>query len=430
MRRLCSLRMANKIGGVICIAIVLLAVVGYFGYVYMGEASSGKIDSALAGKVVLGVTLTAIAILIAVGLVLARLIIQPLSAILKSIVTDQEGNIVLKKVSNTSRDEFGHLALALNTLVSQIDGFVSQVTSSVENVATEAEKLMSNIEQTNQGANQVAFSVAEVAFGAERQSDTVNKTVVAVNQMSDSVNQVTENIGVVRGLADETVSVTQNGQAAINTAVNQMNSIDQSTEMVADAVGKLTESSKHIGEIVETIAGISNQTNLLALNAAIEAARAGTHGRGFAVVADEVRKLAEQVQEATKRISMIINENQVNIENANIALNASASNTKTGIQVVVDAGKVFDEILKLTDKVSVQARTAAEAALQAQDGTRQIVSSIDEIAKIGEDAVGQTQTVYAAIQEQAIPMEQIASTGKNLLALTQNLQSAVSKFKI
>jgi len=429
MRWVCSLRMANKIGGVICIAIVLLAVAGYLGYAYMGEASSGQIESALAGNIVLGVTLTAIVLLIIVGLVMARLVIHPLGAVLKGIVADQDGNIILKKISYTSQDEFGHLTLALNTLADQIDGFISQVSSSVENVATEAEQLMSNIEQTNEGANQVAFSVAEVAFGAERQSETVNQTVVAVNCMSGSVNQVTENIGVVRGLADETVSVTQNGQAAINTAVNQMNSIDKSTEMVADAVGKLTESSKHIGQIVETIAGISNQTNLLALNAAIEAARAGAHGRGFAVVADEVRKLAEQVQEATKRISTIINENQANIENANIALNESASNTKTGIQVVVDAGKVFDEILTLADKVSVQARTAAEAALQAQDGTKQIVSSIDEIAKIGEEAVGQTQTVYAAIQEQSVPMEQIASTSQSLLALTQNLQSAVNKFK-
>ena len=77
-------------------------------------------------------------------------------------------------------------------------------------------------------------------------------------------------------------------------------SMEDEFNTALDLVHGLSERSKEIGDVMNTITDIAKRTNLLALNASIEAARAGEAGVGFAVVADEVKKLATTTAQTTK----------------------------------------------------------------------------------------------------------------------------------
>jgi methyl-accepting chemotaxis protein len=99
--------------------------------------------------------------------------------------------------------------------------------------------------------------------------------------MSKGIHQVAENATVVSVSAERTARAANDGEHAVEKAVNQMAIIEQKTNATANTISELEEKSKQIGQIVEAISSISGQTNLLALNAVIEAAR------GLAVVADK-----------------------------------------------------------------------------------------------------------------------------------------------
>lgn len=333
-----------------------------------------------------------------------------------------------QKLSRT--DEIGQLADALAKMRSSMQILLKKITESAEQVAASSEELTASAEQSAQATTQVAATISEVAEGTEKQAKAVDDTSAIVEQMSAGIQQVAANANEVSSVTDKTTSAANEGGKAVDAAISQMVSIEQSVSSSAEVVTKLGERSKEIGQIVVTISGIAGQTNLLALNAAIEAARAGEQGRGFAVVAEEVRKLAEQSQEAAKQIANLISEIQSETDNAVVAMNEGAREVKVGADVVNNAGKAFKEIVSLISEVSTQIREISAAIQQMASGSQQIVAAVRDIDRISKDAAGQTQTVSAATEEQSASMEEIAAASQALAKMAEDLQSAVRKFRV
>ena len=118
----------------------------------------------------------------------------------------------------------------------------------------------------------------------------------------------------------------------------QMNSIHNSVAKSDETIRSLSNRIKEIGSIVDVIKEIADQTNLLALNAAIEAARAGEHGKGFAVVAQEVQLLAENSQQSTEQINVLIKEIQQDTANSVSLMNHPKVDVQQGLQLTDACG--------------------------------------------------------------------------------------------
>lgn len=335
-----------------------------------------------------------------------------------------------QKSNFTSKDEIGLMAKAFDVMVDNLRTLISLAQENAEKVAAASEQLTATAEQSAQTVSQVVGAISDVAQGAERQLEAVNETSSVVEQMSAGIQQAAASSNQVAEHSAKAAAKAKEGNASVEKAVNQMTYIEQTVNNSARVVARLGERSKEIGQIVDTISGIAGQTNLLALNAAIEAARAGEQGKGFAVVAEEVRKLAEQSQEAAKQIGTLISEIQGDTDKVVVVMDEGTHEVKIGTEVVAAAGKVFEEITMLVMQVSEQVKEASAVMQQIAGGSQQIVVAVKEIDGHSKTAVGQARKVSAATEEQSASMEEVASSSQSLAKLAQDLQTAVSQFRV
>lgn len=365
------------------------------------------------------------------SLVLRRTITKPVVALVQELNDMAAGDLSSKQNKSLDRtDEFGDIYAALQKSQQRVRNLVQIVQSQAEQLSAASEELNASADQAAQAANQVAVSITEVAEGAERQVKALDSTNDIVGKISGGIQNIAENANDAAEKSNKTAAVAKDGEKSIDAAVQQMTSIDKTVSKSAQVVAKLGDRSKEIGQIVGTISGIAGQTNLLALNAAIEAARAGEQGRGFAVVAEEVRKLAEQSQEAAKQIANLINEIQVDTEQAVEAMSLGTHEVKVGGEVIATAGKIFTGIVELVEQVSGQVRDISTAIQGMASGSQQIVAAVNDVDMLSKAASGEAQNVSAATEETSASMEEIASSSQSLTRMAQELQEAVGKFKV
>ena len=380
--------------------------------------------------VMLGLSIFCLLLAVGVAAVISKRFVAPILTLRDAAEHIAAGDLRRQEVAVQSQDELGQLAGSFADMSGKLRDLVVQVQRESQQVAAASEELTASAEQAAHAVQQVAGSVTEVAGGADRQLTVAREATTEVDVLAKELAGASQRAGEVRKSVEKTSQAAESGGEAIGKAIRQMQALDTTVTHSAQVVAKLGERSQEIGQIVDTISGIAGQTNLLALNAAIEAARAGEQGRGFAVVADEVRKLAEQSQEAAGRIASLIGEIQGETGRAVEAMNKGTAEVKEGTVVAGQAGAAFEEIVGLIRKANEEVAAITAAIEQTVSGSGRIVHAVDDMQRVSRDTAEQTQTVAAATEEQAASMEEIASSSRSLAHLAEELQVAVSRFKV
>ncbi|WP_110954537.1 methyl-accepting chemotaxis protein [Anaerosinus massiliensis] len=340
------------------------------------------------------------------------------------------GDLSKIEVNISTNDEIGRLGKSFEQMTQNLQNLIRKILVATEQLASSSEELTASSEQSAQAANHIATSITEVAEGANQQLSTTNDTTSVIEQMSISIQQIADYASQAAAQSTQATEKATDGDHAVEKVITQMDQIKTTVEKSAQVVTKLGERSKEIGQIIDAISNIAGQTNLLALNAAIEAARAGEQGRGFAVVAEEVRKLAEQSQEAAQKIAALIGEIQEDTDKAVVAMDDGTREVKNGADVVNLAGIAFKEISNLVTNISEQVQDISSGMQQVAANSQQIVHSVKKIDTFGKKSASESENVSAAAEEQLASMEEIASSSQALSKLAQDLQNAVTGFRL
>lgn len=181
-------------------------------------------------------------------------------------------------------------------------------------------------------------------FDAEGKLYKVMKFAHEVTQRVKEQQAESEAASLAFDISTRTNQTAQTGAYVVQKTIYTVQGIADETNAAAETIAAVSQQSKQITHIVQTVKDIAEQTNLLALNATIEAARAGEQGRGFAVVADEVRKLAERTAESTIEIEKVVNKNNQLTQSAVSNMHNSREKVQQGITLANEAEKVIHEI--------------------------------------------------------------------------------------
>ncbi|MFZ6800405.1 methyl-accepting chemotaxis protein [Undibacterium sp. Di24W] len=269
---------------------------------------------------------------------------------------------------------------------------MGQLLTGLENMR---QNLVQTVTTVRQGSSSIAVSSGEIATGnmdlsarTENQAASLEETASSMEELTSTVQQNADNARQANTLALKASGVATKGGQVVGDVVHTMNSIKDSSKKIVDIIG--------------VIDGIAFQTNILALNAAVEAARAGEQGRGFAVVASEVRSLAQRSASAAKEIKELIND--------------SVNKVDTGSRLVDDAGQTMDEIVVSIKGVADIMAEITAASVEQSDGIAQVniaISKMDE-----------------AVQQNAALVEEAAAAAGSMQDQANNLNQAVSIFKL
>ena len=355
------------------------------------------------------------------GVSISKGISKPLVALENRLITFAQGNLHDPFPEVNSKDEVASIVATSTEMAETLNAVITDVGVLMEGMANgdytiqseHSDKYVGDFEQLltamrgmrdamvhtiqmiGEASSQVSAGSMNLAESSQSMAEGATEQAGAVQQLQATITDITSNIEQSADQAQ--IAYDQAKQYAAEAE-------DSSAEMKAmvDAMARIDETSKKIGNIISEIEDIASQTNLLSLNASIEAARAGEAGRGFAVVADQIRQLAEQTTKSAVDTRDLIEGALQEIAEGNAAADHAAEsigNVVNGIQQIAESSKHISDV----------AKTQANAMDQAEQG----VNQISEVVQSNSASAEETSATSQELSAQATSLDELV--GKFIL---------------
>ncbi len=287
-----------------------------------------------------------------------------------------------------SENNFGVHSKARESYIGDFKGILEAVRKIKYSLTDTINHIKESSEQVGLGSTQLADGAQSLAEGATDQAASVQELLATVNDVAEQVQRNTEHAVTMN---KKTMEIGEQANA----------SSAYITEMTK-AMGKISEASMQISNIIQTIEEIADQTNLLSLNASIEAARAGEAGRGFAVVAGEIGHLANQCTDA--------------VEDTRKLIQAALSEVESGNRIADEMAGVLQGVIDGMDEIVKAVEAVAENSNEQNVSMQQVNDAIEIISEV--------------VQTNSAAAEQTSATSQELSAQATELNDMIDKFRL
>jgi len=330
-----------------------------------------------------------------------KAMLVPLAVVNKALSRIAQGDFS-HRITEKNNDEFG-------TLISNINKLSNELTILLNGISKNAHLLDDSAVSTNQQSQSITSATND-------QIDRVDKAKALAEQMYTSSSLVSDEASLTAEHVSQASKYSHEIRDIADANNLRIKSLSTGLSESVDVMTRLSEHSKSIGGILDTIGSIADQTNLLALNAAIEAARAGEHGRGFAVVADEVRSLASRTQDSTTEIQTMINALQNDTDTAEGVISQGQTQASECVSQSQELSKAIEQIEQALQTIDEMSKSITGSAQEQLTFSQNIESTMSEAS--------------IAANTNATEANDMSLRSNELNELAQSLTSSVARFKL
>lgn len=328
------------------------------------------------------------------------------------------------------KDEIGKMIASLHVMQNNVRNFILKTSDSTHQVAASAQELTATAEHSAENVDEVSKAIEDIAQGASEQARDTETAAYNVEELGELLEQDGLYLDELNQAAINIERAKEEGFQILKMLVDKTEENNAGSRLVYEAIQSNNESAEKIENASAMIKSIADQTNLLALNAAIEAARAGDAGRGFAVVADEIRKLAEQSNEFTNDIKVVIEELKVksnravqtmkDVQDVVTSQTESVRDTENKFKGIADAIAYIKGVI---DKLNASSEMMTK-------NKNVIVDLTQNLSAISEENAAGTEETAASMEEQNSSIQEIANAADGLSKIALELQALIGEFTI
>ena len=379
---------------------------------------------------VVGLAVAAIVVFAVISILIAQLVMKPLTEIAKATEKLSTGDVTVECEAKSNIKEtvsiiaaFKNLKKALETSMTNVKNSATALNDAIISVDGMTANNVESVSQINNAIDEVATTSQAVAESAQTMAEKAVDLGMNIETLTNNVSRLFEDSLTIKSANDEATGCMKSVYAGANESVKAM-------QTIADKITETNNAITDIESAVQAIESIAAQTNLLSLNASIEAARAGEAGRGFAVVADEIRTLADSSAESAKEIKQII-ENVIALSNGTVEISNRVYDVISKEQADIENTQGKFNVLSASVEASIaEINTIKEMTVKLDAIKTDLTNATSDLGAISEELGASAEEVAASCQTVTGACEDTQNSTEQMRTINDSMSTSIDFFKL
>lgn len=216
-----------------------------------------------------------------------------------------------------------------------------------------------------------------------------------------SVGNTDNSIKIVLQNMEKTIGLSMEGAQNMQQTMEKMEETFFSTQKTKELASRLNLRCEQIAGILKSIEGISMQTTILSHNASIEAGHAGVHGKEFSMAAVNIKDLSEATAKAVSDIEGLLQGMKADASDMIERSEVSLKQVETGRQQVIDANRLFGEIVQNIHNIQAQCDTVLKHSGEVISKLQQVNEQIRTTGRFFAETASHTSKVAEEVRNRS-----------------------------